>query len=99
MTTRSETEILRELRTMLAEVLGLDAESITPEARIIDELGAESIDLLDLRFRLERAFDVRVTNEDFAVAVGNPTTAMEFRQRFTVEAVGAYVRARLDSRE
>ena len=97
MTTRSDTEVLQEVSTMLGEVLGLDLERLVPEARIMDDLGAESIDLLDLRFRLERAFGFRVTNQDLAAAAGNPLSAAEFRDRFTVGALAAYVRRRLET--
>lgn len=97
MTARDEHEILHELRRMLAEVLGLDPEVVTPEARIMDDLAAESIDLLDLRFRLERSFGVRMTSQDFTLAADNPPSVEEFHRRFTVDALCSYVRRRMDS--
>lgn len=52
-------QILRELPRVLAEVLGLDVEDIRPEHNFWTDLDGESIDLLDLNFRAERAFNVK----------------------------------------
>ena len=43
-----------------AEALGLDLEEVEYESKIIDDLGAESLDLLDIVFRLERSFDIKI---------------------------------------
>lgn len=88
-------EILDRVRDILVDVLSLDPSEVTPAARILDQLGAESIDLLDLRFRLEKDFGIRITNQDLVQALGD-TTPTEFRAQFTVEALCRYVRARLD---
>ena len=48
----------------LAVVLGIDASSIKPEDKIIDDLGADSLDLLDLIFQLERHFGIRINPRD-----------------------------------
>ncbi|MDP6932590.1 MAG: acyl carrier protein [Myxococcota bacterium] len=52
--------ILAPVRTAFAEALGLDESEVRPESRLIADLGAESLDFLDIAFRLERAFDVRI---------------------------------------
>jgi len=43
-----------------AEALGLDLAEVEYESKIIDDLGAESLDLLDIVFRLERSFDIKI---------------------------------------
>ena len=43
-----------------AEALGLEDDEVTYDARVIDDLGAESLDLLDIAFRLERTFDIKI---------------------------------------
>src|SRR5947209_1077019 len=45
---------------VLMQALGVAEDAITPSARLIAELGAESIDFLDIVFRLEREFGVRI---------------------------------------
>jgi len=44
----------------MADALGFDVEKVKLEASLIDDLGAESIDFLDIVFRLERAFKVKI---------------------------------------
>ena len=43
-----------------AEALGLDEDEVTRDAKVIDDLGAESLDFLDIAFRLERTFDIKI---------------------------------------
>jgi acyl carrier protein len=53
-------EIDTRVERVLAEALNADEGEITPEATLRDDLGAESIDFLDIVFRLEREFDIRI---------------------------------------
>ena len=53
-------EIQARVQDVLAEVLGIDEEEVTPRATLTGDLGAESIDFLDIVFRLEQAFDVKI---------------------------------------
>lgn len=52
--------IWSKVRNCVAEALGLDDDEVELDARLIDDLGAESLDFLDLVFRLERAFDIKI---------------------------------------
>ncbi len=49
-------EILEKIREVLMEALGVDADEVTPEASLTADLEAESIDFLDIVFRLEKSF-------------------------------------------
>lgn len=62
----SNEETYSAVETAVAEALGLDDDEVTPEATLLDELGAESIDLLDILFRLERALGVKIQASDLA---------------------------------
>ena len=42
------------------EALGVDDDEVTPDAVIRDDLGAESIDFLDIQFRLEKEFGIKI---------------------------------------
>ncbi len=53
-------EIWRKVQEAFCEALGLDDDEVTLEAKIIDDLEAESLDFLDLAFRLERAFGIKI---------------------------------------
>jgi len=56
----TEKEIFKELKPLLVEVLGVPPEKIRPDSVLVSGLGAESIDLLDLSFRIEEKFQVRI---------------------------------------
>jgi acyl carrier protein len=56
----SKEEIFDKIRVALVDALGVDEEDITPEATLVGDLGAESIDFLDIVFRLEKAFDIKI---------------------------------------
>jgi len=48
------------VRTIVADVLAIEESEIRPEASVIQDLGAESIDLADLVFQLEHEFGIRI---------------------------------------
>ena len=53
-------EVFEKVQNALVEALGVDEEEVTPEATLVGDLGAESIDFLDIVFRLERGFKVKI---------------------------------------
>ena len=52
----SKDEIFKKVQEVLVDALGVDEDEVTPTASLRDDLGAESIDFLDISFRLEKAF-------------------------------------------
>ncbi|MBS0209714.1 MAG: acyl carrier protein [Planctomycetes bacterium] len=56
----TQDEIFAKIRTALVDALGVDDDEVTPEATLVGDLGAESIDFLDIVFRLEKAFSIKV---------------------------------------
>jgi len=53
-------EIFQKIQAALVDALGVDEEDVTPEATLVGDLGAESIDFLDIVFRLEKSFDIKI---------------------------------------
>jgi len=53
-------EVFDKVQLALVDALGADDDEVTPEATLVGDLGAESIDFLDIVFRLEKAFDVEI---------------------------------------
>jgi acyl carrier protein len=53
-------EVFQKIQIALVDALGVDEEDVTPEATLVGDLGAESIDFLDIVFRLEKAFDIKI---------------------------------------
>ena len=56
----SEAEVFEKVQETLVEALGVDDDEVTPQATLTGDLGAESIDFLDIVFRLEKASDIKI---------------------------------------
>jgi acyl carrier protein len=56
----TQEEVFEKVRTCLVDALGVDDEEVTPEATMVGDLGAESIDFLDIVFRLEKTFNIKI---------------------------------------
>lgn len=56
----SETEVFEKVKETLVDALGVDDAEVTPQATLTGDLGAESIDFLDIVFRLEKAFNIKI---------------------------------------
>ncbi|MSR28411.1 MAG: acyl carrier protein [Phycisphaerales bacterium] len=56
----SRDEVLEKVRGVLVDALGVDDDEVTPTARLTTDLHAESIDFLDIVFRLEKAFGFKI---------------------------------------
>src|SRR3954466_7155049 len=53
-------EVFEKVRSTLVDALGVDEDDVTPDATLFEDLGAESIDLLDIVFRLERTPGIKI---------------------------------------
>ncbi len=89
----SKEEVFEKVREALVDALGVDDDEVTPEATLVGDLGAESIDFLDIVFRLEKSFDIKIprgelfpedilTNTDYVVDGRiNPEGVTELKKR------------------
>lgn len=57
-------KIIQEVQEVLIEALGVDDDEVKAEATLMGDLGAESIDFLDIVFRLEKAFEIKIAREE-----------------------------------
>ncbi|MDH7600261.1 MAG: acyl carrier protein [Sedimentisphaerales bacterium] len=57
-------QIYQKVKEVLVDALGVDEEDVKPNARLMADLGAESIDFLDIVFRLEKAFSIKISREE-----------------------------------
>lgn len=62
----SDDEIFEKVQESLMDALGVDDDEVTPEATLVGDLGAESIDFLDIVFKLEKAFDITIPREELS---------------------------------
>jgi len=80
-------EIFGEVQEVLVDALGVDDDEVTNEAKLMGDLGAESIDFLDIVFRLEKSFGIKIPREELFPAeslMNNP----EFVSNGKLTAVG-----------
>ena len=57
-------EILEKVRELIADKLGVDKDEVTEEASLVDDLGADSLDLVDLVMVFEEEFDVKIEDDE-----------------------------------
>lgn len=57
-------ELERNIKSIIADELGCDDHEITPTARFVDDLGADSLDRIELAMRFEEEFGIEVPDED-----------------------------------
>jgi len=72
----------------MADALGCDTAQVKLDASLINDLGAESIDFLDIVFRLERAFKVKIPRGKIAEDARGDLSEAEFDQGGTVSSAG-----------
>ncbi|MGA1871478.1 MAG: acyl carrier protein [bacterium] len=73
-----ENAIIDRIKDSLVEVLGIEKDEIKADSSIIEDLGAESIDLLDLVFRLEQAFNIRISRKEIEKKARDALSEEEF---------------------
>ena len=82
------TAVFPKVAATMADALGCDVEAVKLDASLIDNLGAESIDFLDIVFRLERAFKVKIPRGRIVEEARGDLTEAEFDHGGVVSAAG-----------
>lgn len=77
-----DSALAERIRALVAEHLGVDPSELRPDANILEDLGADSLDVVEMVMAIEEAFDIEIADED--------AEAMR-----TVGDVEAYVAGRL----
>ncbi|HMU83428.1 MAG TPA: acyl carrier protein [Leptospiraceae bacterium] len=55
---------MEKIKAIIVEQLGVDESEVTPEAHFIDDLGADSLDTVELVMALEEEFGIEISDED-----------------------------------
>ncbi|OYP39097.1 acyl carrier protein [Rhodopirellula sp. MGV] len=82
----TEEDIFAKVNEALQDALGVDEDEVTEEATLVGDLGAESIDFLDIVFKLEKAFDINIPREELSPE--DILTNSQYVQDGTVTAEG-----------
>src|SRR5258705_13640960 len=90
----SRDELFNNVRETLVDALAVEPDEVTEDATLTGDLGAESIDFLDIVFRLEKTFDIKIPRGELFPE--NLLTDEKYVQngRFTEEGMGE-LRARM----
>ena len=73
-------DIFAKVKATLADALNADEDQVTPTARLQADLGAESIDFLDIVFRLEREFGIKIPRGELfpeSIFQGDPSLVQD----------------------
>lgn len=81
-----ERDIFEKVQETLAGALGVDKEEVKHQASLTRDLGAESIDFIDIIFRLEKTFDIKIPSGD--LFPGNILNDVRFVQAGVVTPAG-----------
>jgi acyl carrier protein len=90
----SQTEIYGKVSATLADTLAIDPAKILPSSRLVGDLGAESIDVLEIVYRLENEFGVEIPLKELSPSDPKPATALgksHEQRHFTVETITHYL--------
>ena len=79
-------EVFGKVKETLVDALGVDDDEVTEEATMVGDLGAESIDFLDIVFKLEKTFDIQIPRDE--LFPDDILTSAEFVQDGKVTADG-----------
>ena len=70
-------DIEAKVKEIIVEQLGVDAEEVTTEASFVEDLGADSLDTVELVMAFEEEFDIEIPDED-AEKIGKVSDAIKY---------------------
>ncbi len=80
--------VFPKVAQVVADALGCELDEVTPKASLIADLDAESIDFLDLVFRLEKGFGVKIPRGKIVEDARGPLPEAEFEKKGVVTEAG-----------
>jgi acyl carrier protein len=60
----AKTDVAEKVKQIISEQLGVDEAEVTPSASFVDDLGADSLDTVELVMAFEEAFEIEIPDED-----------------------------------
>ncbi|HKM43640.1 MAG TPA: acyl carrier protein [Limnochordia bacterium] len=70
-------KIFEKVKTIVVEQLGISYADVTPDASFVEDLGADSLDVVELVMALEEEFDLQISDEE-AAKIATVRNAVEF---------------------
>ncbi|WP_257445919.1 acyl carrier protein [Archangium lipolyticum] len=85
---QAEKDVVQVVREVIAEALARDVSEVQLEHNLMEDLGAESLDFLDIVFKLERAFGIQITRGEMERAARGDMTDEEFAPAGVISEAG-----------
>lgn len=85
---QTEKDVVQVVREVIAEALARDVSEVQPEHNLMEDLGAESLDFLDIVFKLERAFGIQITRGEMERAARGDMSDEEFAPGGVISEAG-----------
>ena len=74
----NQVDTAEQVRLLVVEALAQDSSKVRMDSSLVNDLGAESLDYLDIVFRMERAFDIQITRGEMERAARGDLSDEEF---------------------
>ena len=84
----NENEIYLKVQDALVKTLGVKKEEIAPEKLLIDNLGMQSLDLLDIFFQIEKVFDIKIPRRELEEKAKGELSQEEFSSEGLITELG-----------
>lgn len=97
--TRGSEEVTRQIVEIIIDALRIDPQRVTMDARLFIDLEAESIDIVDIRFRLEELFGIKLKQGEMFERLGSGLSANQIADKFTVGSLVTFMTSRLTTLE
>ena len=93
----SNEEILPKLTNIIVEALRIDRQRINWEAKLFLDLEAESLDVIDIRFRIEQDFGFKIKDREIVESLGKELTSQEITEKLTIGSIVEFISQRLEN--
>ena len=76
-------EVVEKLKTIVSDRLGVEKDQVTPEKSFVEDLGADSLDIVELIMGIEEEFEIEIPDED-----AEKLTSVGEAMKYTLEKIG-----------
>ncbi len=76
-------EVVEKLKTIVSDRLDVEKDQVTPEKSFVEDLGADSLDIVELIMGIEEEFDIEIPDED-----AEKLTSVGEAMKYTLEKIG-----------
>lgn len=91
-----EQDVYDRVVKVIADALRIKPEKIKEDSTVFLDLGAESIDVLDIRFRLEKEFGIKIKDGEIIESLGDELSLDDINEIFTTRSTVEFIQKKLN---